>query len=369
MNLTTKISTPNNGSFEFRLSNDNYTITADQKTGNSEIDYRARLNVAAEMEDSDYTYNEDLGTYDVKKVKKWLNGYVDFHIVLTQVQGDAYIKVVSLDSLITGDEETAAMINAGIKSMKKYVGKTYKLPRSHEYQEMFQAQNAQELLLKNIQVLKSKPLFVVRSQNKKGVYSLKLHTPTLKALVGNHTWMKKIQFSYNPETKSLGLTMNKSGTKLTAALTENDGRYSVSGKIIERSRYSKGNMDFFYTTGYFALNMKTSDATMNVLWKDGKFDMSYTSEGYTPVDFTIRGTLSENLKNMNLDLSWYGKKMGNMTTSHVGNRGEYSLNFSMDYSLLALAFGMKGSYTDEYGRYTIAPPSLYEVLEENSYWD
>lgn len=360
MRLSASFRIPYFGSGKVSLSVDRYNITVDRKTGDSDIDYRGRLTFEAKWTEKSYDYDTD--AYVTKP--KEFSGHLDFQIMLTQVRSDAYIRLGSLDGILSWDTEMKTSFESALKEGKTYVGKTYKIPKT-TYTTGMDAYQIQESLYHGLTILESYPLFSVKSRNTDDSYTLKENRKTFKMLGWGTRNIGKDILTYTNSSGSqmIRVSPKKNPKNNYLILSLANGSYSLIGKIYERTRYSKTDMAFSVSKESFALRSRERNSTLSIDWNNGKLAVDMKTTWLDSHHFVMNGDLSVDLKNINLSIEWDKKKIGSIVSKALWNRVDYSMNFSFSDEMYGVIFDMIGSYTETLGNYTITPPSIYELLD------
>lgn len=302
MNLTTKFDADDMlGTLSLKL--DPYTIVTDTKSGNSEMQYRGKIEF-------------DVKEKNTQDSTHFLKGYVDFDVSLTQAEGDMYIRLLSLDGTLSSDPDGKEEFDNMMTESKKYIGKTYKVPNKQN----FQPEDIYNLIKNGYSLLSTSPLFTVVSKNQDGSYRLRMNVATLEKLgIDNPEKDKTLIIYKNTRGKKEIRIMPKSSSPLNhITLSDNFGKKTLSGRMFDNTSYSKSDMRFSVSKDMFFLTINEQDSNIKALWRDNTLAIALKqlkTEYQDELSVAVTGQLSPNLRTMDLNLMWNGKKIGNLSSS------------------------------------------------------
>jgi hypothetical protein len=255
MILSTRIDTASaSGSISLTL--DPYSMTVDGKSGNSDMQYRGR--VVYDIRSSDYRYDTSKDEY--REIPIRVTGHINFEVSLIQADGHVYMRLSSIDGVLTGDAETQKSFDRMILQAEEYKDKTYRIPGSST--SSFQPEDFYEIIQWGFSTLMSSPLFTVVSKNKDGSYRLRLDPATLKKLgiISRPSTKETITYKNTAWKKEIRISPKLLPKMNYIILSESLGKRSLTWRTYTRSRYSTSDMSFSVSRDAFSL-MAKSDAS------------------------------------------------------------------------------------------------------------
>lgn len=354
------------------LSIEKYTKILSLLTRSQEADMTAKATFSFNMPGS-YEYNKKTDDYE-KTPGKTVSGELSIDGSMKVIDQDLYLTLrnYSVNTNLTGEEKDN--LDKSLKEFAQYKGKTVKISLPSSSGKAVKINQAEIIsqLKKTLAILEQNSLFT--PYKKIGdTYTLTLKDSTIESIGAVYDQktspadiaqakkaMRKAPLFYTVASgkNTLFTYIDGNSANGTASLSKQDGEYSFLLDIHNpKDRSEKAYL--LVKKDFVEGRLQTSDINASIDYKNKT--LSLTAQGYMQ-NAKIEGPLSE--ENANLNFTFNGKKVGNVTWKKVADTYTYDVLFETTLMEAFSKFHMNGESTVTKGNFPIvAPKDVVEIRD------
>lgn len=339
-----------------------YTKIFSLLTMSQEADVTAKADFSINMPGS---YEYDTATNDYKKTTgETVTGSLSIDVSVKMIDKDMYVTLqdFSLSTSFSGIPQEA------IDNINAYKGKTIKIPLSDSLKDSTGGFDQTETLsrLKLLLSILEEQSLLAPYKKIGDIYSLTLRDDTVKSIgavfeedisdadikiAKKEMKQTPIRYKVSGGEKTIFMNINERDATGKASLSNSAGEYNFLLDV-KNPKKTSDTVHLLVKKGFVDGKMNAEGVNVNLSYKDGQ--LLFTGEGMAQ-NFKIEWALS--LEKTNLDFTFNGKKIGNITWAKSGSTYTYDILFETTLSEIPLSkIHISGETKVDRGNFPITVP-------------